>query len=60
MRPHLPSGGLHLRYAGGGRGYLQVDDSRARRDLCDPVMRLLGTSVYTTLALNRFKDFWRE
>jgi hypothetical protein len=49
---------------GGTRGLAAdtygLDDSRARRDLCHPVMRLIGTAVYTALAPNRFKDFWRD
>jgi hypothetical protein len=35
-------------------------DSRARRDFCHPVMRLISRALYAALVPNRFGDFWRE
>jgi hypothetical protein len=37
-----------------------LDDSRARRDFCHPVMRLISRAAYAALVPNRFEDFWRE
>jgi hypothetical protein len=59
MRPPLPPVASICSTRGLAADIYGLDDSRALRDL-HSVMRWIGTALYTALAPNRFRDFWRD